>query len=50
MLRILRLGLLKGCAEHSDQTPEVKGSRPRNVTFWSLAGFPALGECFSAHG
>ena len=48
MLRMTDARLPKGCAKHSDQTPEVKGSRPHNVTFWSLAGFPALGECFPA--
>jgi len=39
--------LLEDCAEHSDQTLKVKGSRWLNAILINLAGLRALGERFS---
>jgi hypothetical protein len=50
MLRIWRLRLPEGCAEHSDQTPYVKGKPPPDAISSSVAGFRPFGERFCNGG
>lgn len=44
MLRMAGARLPKGCAKHSDQSPDVKAMRPFPRDFGSVAAFPGFGE------
>ena len=43
-LRMAGAQLPKGCAKHSDQSPNVKAMRPFPRDFGSVAVFPGFGE------
>jgi hypothetical protein len=44
MLRIAGARLPKGCANHSDQSLDVKAKPPFPRDFGSVAAFPSFGE------
>ena len=44
MLRMTDARLPKGCAKHSDQSPDVKAKRSFPRDFGSVAVFPGFGE------
>ncbi len=44
MLRIARVRLPKGCAQHTDEEPDVKGYQPVYARFDSVAAFGPFRE------